>query len=134
MRYIKKAMMTVRKRDTTGAYSVYLLRWQLSTPLLWYILHLLASYHLSPFIAASFANLIGGLVFFPLDRYIFLRRAKLDIRVLFHLSLYLGRWQLSNFSLAGVIVLLGVGILPVIIANVIGGMIFFWVDRFIFSR
>ena len=49
--------------------------------------------------------------------------------------LYLIRWQLSTPILAGVLALLGgLGALTAtIIANLIGGLIFFWVDRFIFT-
>ncbi|MDK2989526.1 MAG: hypothetical protein PWR16_1055 [Methanoculleus sp.] len=50
-------------------------------------------------------------------------------------GLYLVRWQLSTPILAGVLALLGgLGALAAtIIANLIGGLIFFWVDRFIFT-
>ncbi len=50
-------------------------------------------------------------------------------------GLYLARWQLSTPILAGVLALLGgIGALTAtIIANLIGGLIFFWVDRFIFT-
>ena len=50
-------------------------------------------------------------------------------------GLYLIRWQLSTPILAGVLALLGgLGELAAtIIANLIGGLIFFWVDRFIFT-
>ena len=49
--------------------------------------------------------------------------------------IYLIRWQLSTPILAGVLALLGgLGALTAtIIANLIGGLIFFWVDRFIFT-
>ena len=49
--------------------------------------------------------------------------------------LYLIRWQLSTPILAGVLALLGgLGALTAtIIANLIGGLVFFWVDRFIFT-
>lgn len=47
--------------------------------------------------------------------------------------LYLIRWQLSTPILWLVVKNLGVGIWSTIIANFIGGMIFFWVDRFIFT-
>jgi len=49
--------------------------------------------------------------------------------------LYLVRWQLSTPILAGVIFLLTdhlSALLITVIANLIGGLIFFWVDRFIF--
>ena len=49
--------------------------------------------------------------------------------------LYLVRWQLSTPVLAGVFLLYGVGTawVPSIVANLIGGLIFFWVDKFIFK-
>jgi len=46
--------------------------------------------------------------------------------------LYLLRWQLSTPILWLVVRNLGAGIWATVIANLIGGMIFFWVDRFIF--
>ncbi|MCL2806237.1 MAG: hypothetical protein FWD26_09890 [Treponema sp.] len=50
-------------------YLFYLIRWQLSTPILAIVLILLASF---PTIAATIvANLIGGLIFFWVDRFIF---------------------------------------------------------------
>ena len=50
-------------------------------------------------------------------------------------GLYLFRWQLSTPILAGVgIILVSMGqIASAIIANLIGGLIFFWVDQFIFT-
>ncbi|MCL2801643.1 MAG: hypothetical protein FWD28_07805 [Treponema sp.] len=47
---------------------------------------------------------------------------------------YLVRWQLSTPILAIVLILLAnmPTILATVIANLIGGLIFFWVDRFIF--
>ncbi|MBL7132186.1 MAG: hypothetical protein ISS45_12440 [Candidatus Omnitrophica bacterium] len=47
--------------------------------------------------------------------------------------LYLIRWQLSTPILWLVVRNLGVGIGSTIIANLIGGSIFFWVDKFIFT-
>lgn len=47
--------------------------------------------------------------------------------------LYLIRWQLSTPILWFVLRKLGVGIWSTVIANLIGGAIFFWVDRFIFT-
>ncbi|MCL2634072.1 MAG: hypothetical protein FWD34_06110 [Oscillospiraceae bacterium] len=48
---------------------------------------------------------------------------------------YLIRWQLSTPILAVVLILLSNmnTILATVIANLIGGLIFFWVDRFIFK-
>jgi len=49
--------------------------------------------------------------------------------------LYLARWQLSTPILA--LVLIGLSSISkwnaVVIANLVGGLIFFWVDRIIFS-
>ena len=47
--------------------------------------------------------------------------------------LYLIRWQLSTPILWLVVRKLGVGIGSTIIANLVGGSIFFWVDKFIFT-
>jgi hypothetical protein len=50
-------------------------------------------------------------------------------------GLYLVRWQLSTPILAGVLFALSQmdKITATVIANLIGGIIFFWVDRFIFA-
>ena len=47
--------------------------------------------------------------------------------------LYLIRWQLSTPILWLVVKNLGVGVWATVLANLIGGAIFFWVDRFIFT-
>ncbi len=47
--------------------------------------------------------------------------------------LYLIRWQLSTPILWLVVKQLGTSLYATIIANLIGGVIFFWVDRFIFT-
>ncbi len=47
--------------------------------------------------------------------------------------LYLVRWQLSTPILWLVVRQLGAGIWSTVIANLIGGAIFFWVDKFIFT-
>ncbi|MDD5005316.1 MAG: hypothetical protein PHS93_02280 [Candidatus Omnitrophica bacterium] len=47
--------------------------------------------------------------------------------------LYLVRWQLSTPILWLAVKQLGVGIWSTVIANLIGGAIFFWVDKFIFT-
>ena len=47
--------------------------------------------------------------------------------------LYLIRWQLSTPILWLVIRNLVVGVYSTILANLIGGSIFFWVDKFIFT-
>jgi len=50
-------------------------------------------------------------------------------------GLYLLRWQASTPILAGVgIILVSMGqIVSAIVANLIGGLIFFWVDQYIFT-
>jgi hypothetical protein len=50
-------------------------------------------------------------------------------------GLYLLRWQASTPILAGVgILLVSMGqLVSAIVANLIGGLIFFWVDQFIFT-
>jgi hypothetical protein len=50
-------------------YFLYLIRWQLSTPILAVVLIWLAS--LNQWVATAVANLIGGLIFFWVDRFIF---------------------------------------------------------------
>lgn len=47
-------------------------------------------------------------------------------------AVYLMRWQLSTPILWLVVSNLGAGLEATIIANLVGGSIFFWVDRFIF--
>jgi hypothetical protein len=51
-------------------------------------------------------------------------------------ALYLFRWQLSTPILAVVLILLASlhPIIATVIANFIGGLIFFWVDRYIFAQ
>lgn len=48
-------------------------------------------------------------------------------------ALYLLRWQLSTLILAPVIALLGHPIASAVVVNLIGGAIFYWVDRIIFK-
>jgi hypothetical protein len=50
-------------------YTLYLIRWQLSTPILAGVLYLLDSW--DKLLATILANLIGGLIFFWVDRLIF---------------------------------------------------------------
>ena len=50
-------------------YFLYLVRWQLSTPILAFVLIILVS--LNKWVATIIANLIGGLIFFWVDRFIF---------------------------------------------------------------
>ncbi len=53
-------------------YAAYLVRWQLSTPILAIVLIVLAS--MNKWAATIIANLIGGLIFFWVDRFIFTSR------------------------------------------------------------
>ncbi len=50
-------------------YGLYLFRWQLSTPILAGVLYILAS--MNELMATVVANLIGGLIFFWVDQFIF---------------------------------------------------------------
>ncbi|MCL1929563.1 hypothetical protein FWF93_00190 [Candidatus Saccharibacteria bacterium] len=50
-------------------YLFYLFRWQLSTPILAIVLLWLSNWHVTA--ATVVANLIGGLIFFWVDKYIF---------------------------------------------------------------
>jgi len=50
-------------------FVLYLLRWQLSTPILAMVIAWLA--YLGEWKAAAIANLIGGTIFFWVDRWIF---------------------------------------------------------------
>lgn len=51
-------------------------------------------------------------------------------------GLYLIRWQLSTPILAGVLLILSTTdkITATIIANLVGGLIFFWIDKLIFKQ
>lgn len=52
-------------------FVLYLIRWQLSTPILWLVVrHLGTSLY-----ATVIANLIGGAIFFWVDKFIFTSRA-----------------------------------------------------------
>lgn len=56
-------------------YLMYLIRWQLSTPILAVCVALLATYGTT--FATIIANLIGGLIFFWVDRWIFKSKNKI---------------------------------------------------------
>lgn len=53
-------------------FLLYLLRWQLSTPILALALHLLDT---NEIIETVIANLIGGIIFFWIDKLIFKERS-----------------------------------------------------------
>ena len=55
-------------------YILYLIRWQLSTPLLALVLTWLSGLNVT--VATIISNLIGGLIFFWVDRWIFKNREK----------------------------------------------------------
>jgi hypothetical protein len=55
-------------------YALYLIRWQLSTPILAVVLIVLSN--MNTVLATVIANLIGGLVFFWVDRFIFRNLSK----------------------------------------------------------
>ncbi len=59
----------VRKENISKKYLLYLIRWQLSTPIIAVVLSVLSN--MNPWIATVIANLIGGLMFFWIDRTIF---------------------------------------------------------------
>lgn len=48
--------------------------------------------------------------------------------------LYLCRWQLSTPILYGVLYWMGSGVWQTIVANLVGGCLFFFVDRLIFKQ
>ena len=48
---------------------IYLLRWQCSTPILWIVI----SYFGISLETTIIANLLGGIIFFKIDNYIFLK-------------------------------------------------------------
>lgn len=55
-------------------FLLYLLRWQLSTPILAIVLHFTTNWN---YIASTIvANLIGGIIFFWVDKWIFERKGK----------------------------------------------------------
>ena len=54
-------------------YLLYLIRWQLSTPILYIFISLFNDY-LGYFLTAILSNFIGGLLFFWIDRFIFIKK------------------------------------------------------------
>ena len=59
----------VKKENITKKYLLYLIRWQLSTPIIAVVLSVLSK--MNPWVATVIANFIGGLLFFWIDRIIF---------------------------------------------------------------
>ena len=58
-------------------YVLYLIRWQLSTPILAVVLSLLSN--MNTLVATIIANFIGGLIFFWVDKFIFKTRSELPL-------------------------------------------------------
>lgn len=58
-------------------YVLYLIRWQLSTPILAVVLSLLSS--TNTFVATIIANFIGGLIFFWIDKIIFQKKSHVPL-------------------------------------------------------
>ena len=58
-------------------YTLYLIRWQLSTPILAIVLKLLSN--MSTLMATIIANLIGGLIFFWVDKIIFKKKSDVPL-------------------------------------------------------
>lgn len=58
-------------------YSFYLIRWQLSTPILAVVLKLLSN--MSTLMATIIANFIGGLIFFWVDKIIFKKKSDVPL-------------------------------------------------------
>jgi len=106
-------------------YLLYLGRWQLSTPLIAFILSILDGVE-----GVILANLIGGLIFFWLDKKILEEKKDKFVQ---KYVMYLFRWQLTSITLYPITQVLGEDLFGVIIAQIIGGLIFFWVDRWIFT-
>ena len=58
-------------------YLLYLIRWQLSTPILAVVLAALSN--INTWVATIIANLIGGLMFFWIDKVIFRKKSELPL-------------------------------------------------------
>ncbi len=56
-------------KETIKKLFLYMIRWQLSTPILAIVIGIFA--YLGDWVAATIANLIGSLIFFWIDRLIF---------------------------------------------------------------
>lgn len=112
-------------------YLIYLGRWQLSTPILAIVLMFLGA----GVEGVVIANLIGGLIFFWIDR-ILIQKQKtkvLSIDTGKKYGMYLFRWQLTSITMLPIVMVLGGDFFGVFMANLIGGLLFFWVDQFIFN-
>lgn len=61
--------MIKRKKFNPKEYALYLLRWQLSTPILAIVMIIFG--FVGTLVATIIANLIGGIIFYWVDRWIF---------------------------------------------------------------
>jgi len=55
-------------------YMMYLIRWQLSTPILAVVLIVMGKFGIGATIATIVANFIGGLIFYWIDKFIFRKK------------------------------------------------------------
>lgn len=108
-------------------YLVYLGRWQLSTPVMAPVTILLGA----TLPGAVAANLVGGLIFFWVDRLIF---GSDKVNFVKKYLFYLGRWQLTSITLYPSMLLFGTDFFGIAMANLIGAIVFFWVDKHIFAN
>lgn len=65
--HFKEIMTLLKSAKLSPRFLIYLFRWQLSTPLLWFVIYSLGD----GFWQTVIANLIGGCIFFFVDRKIF---------------------------------------------------------------
>lgn len=107
-------------------YLAYLLRWQMSTPIMAPVTKVLGA----TILGAFSANLVGGLIFFWIDKFIFGSDRKDLWKKYFF---YLGRWQLTSLTLYPTMLIFGSDFLGIVWANFFGALIFFWVDKYIFK-
>lgn len=108
-------------------YLIYIARWQMSTPVMVPITMFLGA----TILGAVSANLVGGLIFFWVDKFIFGSNHK---NLLKKYILYLGRWQLTSITLYPAMLVFGSGLVGIVLANFFGALIFFWVDKYIFKN
>lgn len=121
-----KAVATKSQFDWARRYLIYIFRWQLSTPIMAPITRILGA----TLLGAFSANLVGGLIFFWIDKFIFGADHKnLGKKYL----MYLGRWQLTSLTLYPTMLIFGSDFSGIIWANFFGALLFFWVDKYIFK-
>ena len=117
--------MKKETRQFIERYLFYIIRWQLSTPVMTPITMLVDA----TILGAISANLVGGLIFFWIDKFIF----SSDRNNLWKkYAMYLGRWQLTSITLYPCMLIFGSDVFGVMMANFIGAIFFFWVDKYIF--